>query len=134
MLAGYHSIPGPTLRRHDWEYGNGIFSRLPARMHRLVDLSVPHREPRNAIDASFDWHGARVRTVVAHLGVARAGTALALLPGLGMLVGVIGRLEQAWCDPRPASVGLGLVSLVLAGWIVGRIRRWARRGGPGSIG
>ena len=71
-LAGYVAIPGPTLRRADAAYGNGVFTRLPILSHALLDLSIPGREPRGAIDATLDHGGARIRVVVTHLGLRRS--------------------------------------------------------------
>lgn len=71
-LAGYLAIPGPTLRRADAAYGNGIFTRLPIVSHTLLDLSLAGREPRGAIDATLDHGGAHIRVVVTHLGLRRS--------------------------------------------------------------
>jgi endonuclease/exonuclease/phosphatase family metal-dependent hydrolase len=71
-LAGYVAIPGPTLHRADAAYGNGIFTRLPIVSHALLDLSIPRREPRGAIDATLAHAGAHIRVVVTHLGLRRS--------------------------------------------------------------
>jgi len=70
-LTGYRWIPGPLWLQARGGFGNGIFTRLEIRDFERVDLSVPGREPRGALDATLDWDGARVRVVAAHLGLSR---------------------------------------------------------------
>lgn len=62
-------IPGPTLLAADGDYGNGLLTRYPALDIQRIDLSVPHREPRGAIDAELDVAGARLRVIATHLGL-----------------------------------------------------------------
>lgn len=71
-LAGYAAIPGPTLLGENSSYGNGILTRLPIVSEARVDLSQSGREPRGAIDATFDLAGVAVRVVVTHLGLRRS--------------------------------------------------------------
>lgn len=71
-LTGYAPIPGPTRLRRGSAFGNGILTRLPVLDHALVDLSVPRREPRGAIDATLECDGVGVRMVVTHFGLSRA--------------------------------------------------------------
>src|SRR5262245_12884018 len=69
--AGAEGIAGPTLlRATGHEYGNAIVSRLGSLAVRRVDLSVPGREPRGALDIDVDCGGARVRIINTHLGLA----------------------------------------------------------------
>ena len=68
-LAGFAFLRGPTLLRDDGSYGNGLLTRLPVRNARLIDLSLPGREPRGAIDVETELHGARIRVVVTHFGL-----------------------------------------------------------------
>jgi endonuclease/exonuclease/phosphatase family metal-dependent hydrolase len=70
-LTGYTAISGPTLDRDEVAYGNGIFTRLPVLTHERLDLSLPGREPRGAIDATLTRADARIRVVVTHLGLRR---------------------------------------------------------------
>jgi endonuclease/exonuclease/phosphatase family metal-dependent hydrolase len=66
---GYRAIPGATLLRRNGHYGNAILTRLKvARIHR-VDLSVPHREPRGAIDLQLDTPLGPLRAIGTHLGL-----------------------------------------------------------------
>jgi endonuclease/exonuclease/phosphatase family metal-dependent hydrolase len=70
--TGFHSVPGPTMLRGDSRYGNSLFSRFPVSDVRHIDLSVPGREPRGAIDALLHIDGRAVNVVVTHLGLNRA--------------------------------------------------------------
>lgn len=63
---------GRTLMRTTRDYGNALLARLPVRSARRIDLSVPGREPRGAIDALLEAHGAQVRVLCAHLGLSPA--------------------------------------------------------------
>jgi endonuclease/exonuclease/phosphatase family metal-dependent hydrolase len=68
--AGFAFVRGPTLLRHDGHYGNGLLTRAPVRNARLIDLSLPGREPRGAIDVEVEHAGRRIRVVATHLGLA----------------------------------------------------------------
>lgn len=65
----YRAIPGATLLRRNGHYGNAILSRLPVTRIRRVDLSLPHREPRGAIDLLVETSGGPLRAVGTHLGL-----------------------------------------------------------------
>jgi endonuclease/exonuclease/phosphatase family metal-dependent hydrolase len=39
---------------------------------RLINLSIPYREPRGAIDVQLDLYGQPIRVLVSHLGLRRA--------------------------------------------------------------
>lgn len=62
-------VPGPTLLADDGDYGNGLLTRFPACNIQCIDLSVPHREPRGAIDTEIDVDGTRIRVIATHLGL-----------------------------------------------------------------
>ncbi|APD11284.1 hypothetical protein UC34_13150 [Pandoraea vervacti] len=69
-----HFIPGPTLKRGDVDYGNAIMTRFAPVALRHIDLSVPGREPRAAIDATLAWQDAhgrdvQLRVIATHLGL-----------------------------------------------------------------
>lgn len=74
----YQAIPGPTIRRHDRSYGNVLLTRHPVRAVRRIDLSLPGREPRGAIDADLEAEGGRLRVLVTHLGLRAAERRLQL--------------------------------------------------------
>jgi len=63
-----HVFEGVTLRDERGHYGNALLSRLPVREVRRLDLSVPGREPRGAIDAELDA-GVPVQVIATHLGL-----------------------------------------------------------------
>jgi endonuclease/exonuclease/phosphatase family metal-dependent hydrolase len=67
--SGFAFVRGPTLLRRDGHYGNALLTRLPVRNVRLIDLSLPGREPRGAIDAELEDDGLHLRVVVTHLGL-----------------------------------------------------------------
>jgi endonuclease/exonuclease/phosphatase family metal-dependent hydrolase len=67
--TGLHAIPGITLMRQAGPYGNVLLTGWRVLRSRLIDLSVPGREPRGAIDAELDIAGQTVRVVVTHLGL-----------------------------------------------------------------
>lgn len=69
--TGMHAVAGPTMARGDGTYGNALLTRAATTAVRHVDLAVPGREPRGAIDADLEVAGRRVRVVVTHLGLRR---------------------------------------------------------------
>lgn len=70
-LTGYEAIAGPVRWSRGAAFGNAVLSRLPLERYELIDLSVPGREPRGAIDAELGVGGQRVRIVVTHFGLSR---------------------------------------------------------------
>jgi endonuclease/exonuclease/phosphatase family metal-dependent hydrolase len=80
--TGLHPIPGPTLLRQKGTYGNVVLTRLPASDIHRMDISVPGREPRGALDIRFRELHRPLRIVATHLGLApkeRRAQMLALL-------------------------------------------------------
>ncbi len=67
--SGFHSIAGPTILRDDGDYGNVLLTGRRAREIRRLDLSLPGREPRGAIDVDLDVEGIHLRVIVTHLGL-----------------------------------------------------------------
>jgi endonuclease/exonuclease/phosphatase family metal-dependent hydrolase len=68
--SGMAIVLGPTLQREDASYGNALLTRLPIRESRRLDLSVPGREPRGALQVTMDWAGRELRVAATHLGLA----------------------------------------------------------------
>jgi endonuclease/exonuclease/phosphatase family metal-dependent hydrolase len=68
-LSGYHVTPGPTILRDDRRFGNLLLTGERVRETRRLDLSLPGREPRGAIDADLDIDGMPLRVIVTHLGL-----------------------------------------------------------------
>jgi endonuclease/exonuclease/phosphatase family metal-dependent hydrolase len=71
FLTHFETIAGPTLRDHRGHYGNALLTRLPVRRVRRVDLSVPGREPRGALDVELEGGEGPLRVVATHLGLGR---------------------------------------------------------------
>jgi endonuclease/exonuclease/phosphatase family metal-dependent hydrolase len=63
------AIAGPTLLRETRDYGNAVLTRLPVLAVERVDLSLPGREPRGALNLMLDWKGQRLQVVATHLGL-----------------------------------------------------------------
>ena len=59
-----------TFRTKQREFGNAVLSRRPIVDAHVIDLAFGSREPRNAIEAMLDVHGAPLRVVATHLGLA----------------------------------------------------------------
>lgn len=67
--TGLEMVHGPTRRRGNGHYGNALLTSLPVKEVRRIDLSVPGREPRGALDVDLRVKGETVRVIVAHLGL-----------------------------------------------------------------
>jgi endonuclease/exonuclease/phosphatase family metal-dependent hydrolase len=70
--TGLEAIAGMTFEKQSGPFGNVLLTGWPVLESRLLDLSVPGREPRGAIDVELDIKGQRVRVVVTHLGLSPA--------------------------------------------------------------
>ncbi len=69
VKTGYSALAGPTLLRDSRHYGNALLSRVPVLNVNRVDLSRTGREPRGALDVTFDWQGKCLQVVATHLGL-----------------------------------------------------------------
>jgi endonuclease/exonuclease/phosphatase family metal-dependent hydrolase len=67
--TGLIAIAGHTLLRHSRHYGNALLTRVPLATVNRIDLSLPGREPRGAIEAILAWQGKRLQVVATHLGL-----------------------------------------------------------------
>ena len=67
--SDFHVIPGVTILRGDEDYGNVLLTSRRVGEIRRLDLSLPGREPRGAIDVDLDVAGEPVRVIVTHLGL-----------------------------------------------------------------
>jgi endonuclease/exonuclease/phosphatase family metal-dependent hydrolase len=70
--TGLQAIAGMTFERHTGPFGNVLLTGWQVLESRVLDLSVPGREPRGAIDAVLDIEGQLVRVLVTHLGLSPA--------------------------------------------------------------
>jgi endonuclease/exonuclease/phosphatase family metal-dependent hydrolase len=68
-LRGYKAVIGPTMTRPDGDYGNVLLTTHNVTDTRFIDLTVPGREPRGAIDARLAVQGRELRVIVTHLGL-----------------------------------------------------------------
>jgi endonuclease/exonuclease/phosphatase family metal-dependent hydrolase len=67
--TGFHVISGPNVTKPNSEYGNVLLTRHSVVRVRRLDLSVPGREARGAIDADISVGERLVRVIVSHLGL-----------------------------------------------------------------
>jgi endonuclease/exonuclease/phosphatase family metal-dependent hydrolase len=63
-------IAGPTLVADRGHYGNAVLTRLPVLKVQHIDLSVPGRERRGALDVELEAQGTVLRVIATHLGLA----------------------------------------------------------------
>jgi len=105
--SGLHAVAQRTFARDNGAFGNGLLSRWPMTKSAVIDLSLPGREPRDAIDATIDCEGTALRVVATHLGLRpaeRAEQARRLTAAIGrhaqptLLAGDI----NEWLMPRRA--------------------------------
>lgn len=112
--TGLAAIAGPTLRRETRHYGNALLTRLPVLAIRRVDLSLPGREPRGAIDVLLDCQGQHLQLVATHLG---------LRPGERRQQ--VRRLVSLF---EPGAADISVLLGDLNEWLLwGRPLRWLRR-------
>jgi len=87
--TGYRVHQGPVRNHIRAHFGNALLTRAPVSRLQLIDLTVPYRAPRGAIDADIELPDLPLRVLVVHLGldpwerkvqVDRLLTALALRP------------------------------------------------------
>lgn len=86
--AGYEVVYGPTLEKARGPFGNALLSRHPIAAVRRIDLSLPGREPRGALDVTILRQGRELRVVATHLGLRgseRSAQVVRLLERLGPL-------------------------------------------------
>lgn len=69
-MSGYEVVSGPTFVGPRGDYGIALFSRLPILTVRRIDLNVPPREPRCALDVDLVSARAAIRVITTHLGLA----------------------------------------------------------------
>jgi endonuclease/exonuclease/phosphatase family metal-dependent hydrolase len=66
---GFKVVDGPTIHRPNGYYGNALLTRHEIRSIRQIDLSVPGREPRGALEVELNADGQRVHVIVTHFGL-----------------------------------------------------------------
>jgi endonuclease/exonuclease/phosphatase family metal-dependent hydrolase len=67
--TGMFAVAGPTMQKAGASYGNALLSRTKPLEARGIDLSIPGREPRGALEVRLLVSGRRLRVVATHLGL-----------------------------------------------------------------
>lgn len=68
-VSGYVAVTGTTRIGPRGDYGIALFSRCPVLAVRRLDLSVPKREPRCALDVDLAVGQSTIRVITTHLGL-----------------------------------------------------------------
>lgn len=66
---GFHAVEAKTIIAEDGEYGQMLSSRWALIRTAVHDISVPHREPRRAIEAEIDTPSGCVHVFASHFGL-----------------------------------------------------------------
>lgn len=69
MLSGFNVIPGPTVGGENKRFGNALLTRFPVVDVRRMDLTIPRKQPRGALDVDLNCSGKMVRVIVTHFGL-----------------------------------------------------------------
>jgi endonuclease/exonuclease/phosphatase family metal-dependent hydrolase len=69
-VSGFEVVTGTTFVGPRGAYGIALFSRYPILAVRRIDLSVPPREPRCALDVDVTIDRQTLRVITTHLGLA----------------------------------------------------------------
>lgn len=107
-----HAVAGPTLVTALGDYGNAILTRYRTTEVRRLDLSMPRREPRGALDVQLDCDGQPLRLIATHLGLLRPAERRAQIRRLLRAVEV------------PGSMPTVLIGDVNEWFLWGRPLRW----------
>jgi len=105
--SGLHAIAQRTFARDSGAFGNGLLSRWPVTSSAMIDLSLPGREPRGAIDATLACDGIPLRVIATHLGLRPAERAeqarrlTAAIGNAGVPTLLAGDINE-WLMPRRA--------------------------------
>lgn len=67
--TGLRAVAGFNLQRGSGDYGNALLTRFPIRDVRRLNLSVPRREPRGALDVELAGPSGPLRALVTHFGL-----------------------------------------------------------------
>jgi len=85
---GFHAAEAKTILAKDGDYGQMLVSRWKLGRTTIHDISVPHREPRRAIETEIETPSGPVHVLAAHFGLSlrerrQQAEALARIAGLG---------------------------------------------------
>jgi len=67
--TAYRTVQNWTCKRWGCDYGNVVLSRHPVLEAHTIDLAVPRREPRGALDVLVDAPVRPLRVIATHLGL-----------------------------------------------------------------
>jgi endonuclease/exonuclease/phosphatase family metal-dependent hydrolase len=114
--TGYEVLLGTAMERHDGQYGNALLIRSQRILDvRRIDLSLPRREPRCALDVDLDIEGYSLRVVTTHLGLSLGERNIQVARLLEALLG----------GPRRPMVLLGDINEWRPGaYVLRRLRRF----------
>jgi len=70
--SGLNVLAGPTVLKGHRRFGNALLTRFDVCASRQIDLSLPGKPPRGALDVDLNCYGRTVRVIVTHLGLGRA--------------------------------------------------------------
>jgi len=115
--TGMAGVAGPTLITPRGEYGNAVLSRHPVTAAERLDMSVPGREPRGALDVRVDCSGRPLRLIATHFGLRPAERRAQALRVLAYIQ------KDAGADSAP----LVLTGDVNEWFLWGRPLRWLHR-------
>jgi endonuclease/exonuclease/phosphatase family metal-dependent hydrolase len=119
-VSGFEVVTGTTFVGPRGDYGIALFSRLPVLAVRRIDLHVPPREPRCALDVDVAVGQGALRVITTHLGLA---------PGERWIQ--VQRLTEAIVqDPGRPTVVLGDINEWFS--LVCTLRQLGRHFGPSS--
>jgi len=68
-VSGFEVVTGTTFVGPRGDYGIALFSRLPVLAVRRIDLHVPPREPRCALDVDVAVECGTIRVITTHFGL-----------------------------------------------------------------
>jgi endonuclease/exonuclease/phosphatase family metal-dependent hydrolase len=112
LELGYVAFAGPTLLQASGHYGNAVLTRLAVRTTEMLDLSVPGREPRGALDTLLDTAGGPLRLLATHLGLRPYERRL--------------QMRRLLARPRGAASATVLLGDLNEWFLWGRPLRWLR--------
>jgi endonuclease/exonuclease/phosphatase family metal-dependent hydrolase len=67
--TGLQAVAGTAFQRRNGDFGNILLTNRPILNVQKLDLSIPGREPRGALDVDLEIGGETVRVIVTHLGL-----------------------------------------------------------------
>jgi endonuclease/exonuclease/phosphatase family metal-dependent hydrolase len=67
--SGLDILAGPTVLKGHRRFGNALLTRFEVCGSRQIDLTMPGKPARGALDVDLDCYGKIVRVIVAHLGL-----------------------------------------------------------------